>query len=246
LKKYFLLFVLILSSVIVKAQGDYNFTPYGIGFGVSTIRGYTNVAKQNNTLSANINFTFNYSPYLPITLELENGRLWGGSPTTDPSRRWYENNFIAIYLHADLQLGQIIDYDYSSFNEAIKNLYFGGGFGLVSDNVNNQRHNVLTSSQYPVPGDYTYPGNNKSLNLAIPLRLGYQFKIYNEYDEPFMSIDVVYQHNIVFGEGLDGYNDPPSQFKNQHPDQYRNIGIVLKYNFGTIEAFTKRIRGTSF
>ena len=246
MKKYFLLFVLILSSIIVKAQGDYNFTPYGIGFGVSTIRGYTNVAKQNNTLSGNINFTYNYSPYLPITLELEDGRLWGGSRITDPSQREYENNFIALYLHADLQLGQIIDYDYSSFNEAIKNLYFGGGFGFVNDNVKNQRTNLNTNSEYPLPGDYTYPGKDKSLNLSIPLRLGYQVKIYNEYDEPFMSIDLVYQHNIVFGEGLDGYDDPPSQFKNQHPDQYRNIGIVFKYNFGTIEAFTKRIRGTSF
>jgi len=246
LKKYFLLFVLILTSVIVKAQGDYNFMPYGVGFGVSTIRGYTNVAKQNNTLSGNFNFTYNYSPYVPITLELEDGRLWGGSRVDDPSRREYENNFIALYVHADLQLGQIVDYDYSSFNEVIKNLFVGGGFGFVNDNVQNQRTNLLTNSLYPKQGDYVYPGKDKSLNLSIPMRLGYEFKIYNEYDEPFMSVDVVYQHNIVFGEGLDGYDDPPSQFKNQHPDQYRNFGIVFKYNFGTIEAFTKRIRGTSF
>jgi hypothetical protein len=240
LKKYFLLFVLILSSVIVKAQGDYNFMPYSVGFGVSTIRGYTNVAKQNNTLSGNINFTYNYSPYLPITLELEKGRLWGGSRVTDPSGREYENNYLGLYVLADLQLGQIIDYDYSAFNEVIKNLYVGGGFGFVSDNVDNQRFDFRN------PSNGNFYGKDKSLNLAIPLRLGYQFKIYNEYDEPFMSIDVVYQHNIVFAEGLDGYDDPPSQFKNQHPDQYRNIGIVFKYNFGTIEAFTKRIRGTSF
>jgi len=246
LKKYFLLFVFILSSVIVKAQGDYNFSPYGIGFGVSTIRGYTNLAKQNNTLSGNINFTYNYSPYLPITIELEDGRLWGGSRVTDPSRREFENSFMALYVHADLQMGQIVDYDYSAFNEVIKNFFIGGGFGFVSDNVQNQRTNLNTNSQYPIPGDYVYPGKDKSLNLSIPFRFGYQIKIYNEYDEPFMSIDLVYQHNIVFGEGLDGYDDPPSQFKNQHPDQYRNIGIVLKYNFGTIEAFTKRIRGTSF
>jgi hypothetical protein len=246
LKKYFLLFVLILTSVIVKAQGDYNFSPYGVGFGVSTIRGYTNVAKQNNTLAANINFTYNYSPYLPITLELEDGRLWGGSRVTDPSKREYENSYMALYIHADLQLGQIIDYDYSSFNEVIKNLYFGGGFGFVNDNVQNQRTNINTSSQYPTPGTYVFPGTDKSLNLAIPMRLGYEVKIYNEYDEPFIRVDFEYQHNIVFGEGLDGYDDPPSQFKNQHPDQYREISVVLKYNFGTIRAFTKRIRGTSF
>jgi hypothetical protein len=240
LKKYFLLFVLILSSVIVKAQGDYNFSPYGVGFGVSTIRGYTNVAKQNNTLAANINFTYNYSPYLPITLELQDGRLWGGSRVTDPSGREYENNYIALYLHADLQMGQIIDYDYSAFNEAIKNVYIGGGLGFVDDNVQNQRFDVRN------PSYGNFPGTDKSINLAIPIRLGYEVKIYNEYDEPCVRIDFEYQHNIVFGEGLDGYDDPPSQFKNQHPDQYREISVVFKYNFGTIRAFTKRIRGTSF
>jgi hypothetical protein len=240
LKKYFLLFVLILSSVIVKAQGDYNFSPYGIGFGVSTIRGYTNVAKQNNTLAANINFTYNYSPYLPITIELQDGRLWGGSRVTDPSGREYENNYIALYVHADLQMGQIIDYDYSAFNEAIKNAYIGGGLGFVDDNVQNQRFDVRN------PSYGNFPGTDKSINLAIPLRLGYEVKIYNEYDEPCVRIDFEYQHNIVFGEGLDGYDDPPSQFKNQHPDQYREISVVFKYNFGTIRAFTKRIRGTSF
>jgi hypothetical protein len=240
LKKYFLLFVLILTSVIVKAQGDYNFSPYGVGFGVSTIRGYTNVAKQNNTLAANINFTYNYSPYLPITLELQDGRLWGGSRVTDPSGREYENNYIALYVHADLQMGQIIDYDYSAFNEAIKNVYIGGGLGFVDDNVQNQRFDVRN------PSYGNFPGTDKSINLAIPIRLGYEVKIYNEYDEPCVRIDFEYQHNIVFGEGLDGYDDPPSQFKNQHPDQYREISVVFKYNFGTIRAFTKRIRGTSF
>jgi hypothetical protein len=245
LKKYFLLFVLILTSVIVKAQGDYNFSPYGIGFGASTIRGYTNVAKQNNTLAGNLNFTYNYSPYLPITLVVEDGRLWGGSRVTDPSKREYENNYIAFYLHADLQLGQIIDYDENSFNEAIKNVYIGGGFGFVDDNVQNQRTNLNGSAQQPV-GSYTFPGTDKSINLTIPLRLGYEVKFYNEYDEPFIRLDFEYEHNIVFGEGLDGYDDPPSNFKNQHPDQYREISIVLKYDFGTIEAFTKRIRGSGF
>lgn len=240
MKKYFLLFVLILASLFVKAQGDYNYSPLGIGFGVSTIRGYTNLAKQNNTLAGNINFTYNYSPYLPITLLIEDGRLIGGSAITDPSGRAYTNNYLAIYLHADLQLGEIIDYDYNAFNEAIKNIYIGGGFGFVSDNVQNVRFDVRN------PSYGNFPGTDKSINLAIPLRLGYEVKLYNAYDEPFMRVDFEYEHNIVFGEGLDGYDDPPNQFKNQHPDQYREISVVIKYNFGTIRAYTKRIRGTGF
>ncbi len=245
LKKNFLLFVLVFSSIIVKAQGDYNFMPMGIGAGAGLIRGYTNVAKQNNTLAANINFTYYVSPYLPITLEVQKGRLWGGSRVTDTARREYENNYLALYLHGDVQLGQFIDYYYSGINEILKNVYFGSGIGFIDDNVQAQRTNLKGSVLHPV-GSYTFPGTDHSINLAVPIRMGYEFKIYNEYDEPYLRIDIQYTHTVVFGEGLDGYNDPPSHFKNQNPDQYREIGFTVKYDFGRIRAFTKRIRGTGF
>ena len=245
LKKNFLLFVLVFSSIIVKAQGDYNFMPMGIGVGAGTIRGYTNVAKQNNTLAANINFTYYVSPYLPITLELQDGRLNGGSATTDQYGRQYRNNYLGLLVHGDLQLGQVIDYYYSGINEILKNVYFGSGVGFIDDNVKNQRTNLIASSQYPV-GSYTFFGTDHSVNIAIPIRAGYEFKFYNEYDEPFLRLDIQYTHTVVFGEGLDGYNDPPSHFKNQNPDQYREVGFTVKYDFGRIRAFTKRIRGTGF
>jgi hypothetical protein len=244
LKKLFLLFSFIFSSVIVKAQGDYNFMPFGIGGGAGVIRGYTNVAKQNNTIAGNINFTYYVSPYLPIEFEAQKGRLTGGSTTTDEYARQYENNYLAAYIHFDVQLGQIINYYYSDINEILKNVYFGAGAGFVDDNVKNQRYNLLDQG-YPV-GTYRFPGTDHSINFAVPLRTGYEFKFYNEYDEPFLAIDVSYTHTFVFGEGLDGYDDPPSHFKNNNTDQYRQVGFTVKYNFGLIRAFTKRIRGTGF
>jgi len=245
LKKNILLFVLIFSSIIAKAQGDYNFSPFGVGVGVGTIRGYTNVAQQNNTLAGDLNFTYYESPYLPITAELQTGRLWGGSRINDRYGREYENNYTAVFLHGDLQLGQVIDYYYSGFNEIIKNLYFGSGVGFVDDNVQNQRTNPFLQSGHP-PGTYTFPGTDKSIDFSIPLRAGYEFKFYNEYDEPYLRLDIDYTHTFVFGEGLDGYDDPSNKFKNQNPDQYRYIAITVKYDFGLIRAFTKRIRGTGF
>jgi len=245
LRKIFLLFVLIFSSIIVKAQGDYNFMPMGIGGGAGLVRGYTNVAKQNNTFAGNLNFTYYVSPYLPITLELQKGTLSGGSTETDQYKRQYSNSYTALYVHGDLQLGQVIDYYYSGINEILKNVYFGSGVGFVDDNVTNQRTNLVATPQYPV-GTYTFPGTDHSINIAIPIRAGYEFKIYNEYDEPYLRIDIQYTHTVVFGEGLDGYNDPPSHLKNQNPDQYREIGFTVKYDFGRIRAFTKRIRGTGF
>jgi hypothetical protein len=242
LKKILLFFVFILGSIVVKAQGDYNFSPYGIGFGSSIIRGYTNVSRQNNTLAFNGNFNYYYTPYLVLSTEIQGGRLWGGSRVTDPSGREYENNYFALIVHGDLQLGEVINYDNSWILNILKNGYFGPGAGFVDDNVKNQRTNLIASQLYPV-GTYVFPGKDHSINPVVALRAGYEVKFYNSYDEPYIRLYVEYEHNIVFGEGLDGYDDPPSEFKNNSPDQYRQITIGIKYNFGLIRSYTKPIRG---
>jgi hypothetical protein len=240
LKKILLLFALIFSSIIVKAQGDYNFMPFGVGGGASVIRGFTNVAKQNNTLAVFGTFTWYYTPYIPITAELQYGRLQGGSRTTDKSGRAYENNYILFLIHAELQLGQVIDYRDNGFLNVLKNIYFGPGFGYVDNNVHNQRFDFRN------PSYGNFPGTDHSINPVFSLRLGYELKFYNEYDEPYLRVDFEYTHNTAYGEGLDGYNDPPAKFKNQYPNQYRQITVGVKYDFGLIRSYTKRIRNLSF
>jgi hypothetical protein len=76
----------------------------------------------------------------------------------------------------------------------------------------------------------------------IPLRVGYEFKVFDDYNEPSWAIDVTYIHSLAFGEGLDGYNDPPSKFKNNAIDQYRQISIGFTYYFGTVVSYNKLIR----
>src|SRR6202012_3824005 len=101
--------------------------PSGVGFDISTIRGFTNVAKQNNTLAFGVYYTYYPSPYFPVTFELQRGRLWGGSRVTDEYGREYVNNYTAALLHADLQLGQVVDYEDNDFMNVLKNVYFGIG-----------------------------------------------------------------------------------------------------------------------
>jgi hypothetical protein len=226
---------------MVKAQGDYNYMPFAVGAGVSTIRGYTNVAKQNNTLAANLNITYYDSPYIPITFEIQKGRLWGGSRVTDPYSREYENNYMAFIIHGDLQMGEIINYYRGDITNILKNFYVGTGIGLVDNNVQNQRTDLF--SQGYAAGTYVFPGSDHTKNFLISLRLGYEFKFYDEFDEPQFALDLEYVHNLVAGEGLDGYDDPPSKFKNDFPDQYRQITVGFKYDFGRIRYYSKRIRG---
>ncbi len=219
--------------------------PWGVGGGISSDHPYTNTHKENNSLSFNVNFTWYDSPYVPISLEITRGKLSGGDITsiTDHSRE-YVNKYTAIMLRADLQAGEIIDYYGGELSNVLKNFYVGTGIGVVKNDVDNN-HFDLFSEGHPA-GEYKFYFNNSLTNIAIPVRVGYEFKFYNEYNEPYIRLDIEYQHSVVFGEGLDGYNDPPSKFRNDYPDQFRQITVGLKYNFGLIRAYTKRIRGVYY
>ena len=92
------------------------------------------------------------------------------------------------------------------------------------------------------PSTYVFPGSNSSVNFTIPLRFGYEFKLFNEYEEPYMTINIGYIHNLVFGEGLDGYDDPSNAFKNNATNQYSQIVVGVKFNFGNVTSYTKIIR----
>jgi len=252
LKKLVLLFIFLFSVVLAKAQMGYNYKEFAIGLDIAYDRGYTNVKKQYDHAGASVNFTYNYSPYIPVTAELQFGTLSGGGLTPDIDRygRQYTNHFEAFVLHADFQLGEVIDYSQNDILNIIKNFYFGSGGGIVFNSNTVQRTNIYDGRMGPNgvplpnygPSTYVFPGNDNSINLTIPLRFGYEFKIYNEYSEPYMAIDLGYVHNLVFGEGLDGYDDPSNKFKNNATNQYRQFVIGVKFHFGNITAYNKLIR----
>ena len=241
MKKLILLFTFVSSAIMVKAQVGYNYKEFGIGLDIFYERGYTNVARQDYHVGQSVTFVYNYSPYIPIAAELQFGTLSGGglTPALDKYGRMYTNHFEGLIIHGDFQLGEILDYTESYFNSALKGLYFGSGGGIIFNSNTVQRTNI-----YPQNGSlsYVFPGSNSSMNLTIPLRFGYEFKIFNEYEEPFMSVNIGYIHNLVFGEGLDGYDDPSNHFKNNATNQYSQIVVGVKFNFGNVTSYTKVIR----
>ena len=247
MKKLILLFTFVSFAMAVKAQVGYNYKEFGIALDICYERGYTNVQRQDYHFGQSVSFTYNYSPYVPITAELQFGTLSGGglTPKTDRYGRQYTNHFEGLILHGDIQLGELIDYSESYFNSAIKGLYFGSGAGLIFNNNTVQRTNIYYGENglpnYGPP-TYVFPGTNGSVNLTIPLRFGYEFKVFNEYEEPFMSINIGYIHNVVFASGLDGYDDPRDKFKHVSQDQYSQIVVGVKFNFGNVTSYTKVIR----
>ena len=93
MKKLILLFAFTFSAIIVNAQVGYNYKEFSVGLDVSYERGYTNLTKQDYHVGESLNFVYNYSPYIPITAELQFGSLSGGGayPSGDKYGRQYVN-----------------------------------------------------------------------------------------------------------------------------------------------------------
>lgn len=173
---------------------------------------------------------------MPFALEVQKGKLSGGNDLTDPSHRYFNNDFLSISVHADLQLGEIIEYDNDFFMERLKGFYMGLGLGATFNNITSVRRYALDDPSY------RFPGKDRSLNLLVPIRFGYEFKIYNYDDEPFMSLSIGYVHNLTFSEGMDGYDDPSNHFKNNAQDMFSQVTVGLKFNIGEPVSYIKSIK----
>jgi len=233
LKKLILIFLLGGLSLSTRAQ--YSYAEWGIGGGYGTTKGYTDL-KQNDTQHGYyVDLIYNYSPFFPFAFEFESGKLSGGNNLTDPSHRYFVNNYLAFNVHGDLQLGEIMDYEGNFFLERLKGLSIGTGLGAIFNNIGAIRR---TATDDP---NYIYPGKNHTINALIPLRFGYEIKIFGN-DAPMVALDVNYIHNFTFAEGLDGYSDPGSKFKNNAQDMFRQITVGLKVFFGNQATYIKSIR----
>lgn len=235
MKKLLLVFLLIITTKVVKSQ-IYNFARLGAGASVSSTYPYADLARGNFGYAASVTGYFNISPYLPLGLELQSGQVSGGSNDLDINTRKYKNRYFAAVVHGDVFVGQIFDYAYSDIMHFLKDFYVGTGVGLIRNNIVDVQRVKLNSNP-----PYTFPGVDHSMNLLVPLRIGYEFKLYNSFGDQNCGINIGYTHNITWGEGLDGYNDPPTRFKNNLPDQYGQIVLGVKFNFGPITSFRKLI-----
>ncbi|GAA4094246.1 hypothetical protein GCM10022392_16160 [Mucilaginibacter panaciglaebae] len=233
LRKLILCITLIFAEAGAYAQDSYNFSNWGLGVFGGVNYPFADLKKANQGKSFDVVAYYNLTPYVPLGFEIQTGQLSGGSIITDPSTRQYNNQYTAVFVHGDYSLGEAIDYEGSFLGAILKDLYGGIGVGVI---VNHMKF----IQRYDARG-YRFPGNDNSLNIGVPLRFGYEFKIYNTYGEPFIGLNIQYVHNVTFSEGLDGYADPSSKFKNNSPDQYRQIQVGLKVNFGPAVPYTKKI-----
>ncbi|MES2809588.1 MAG: hypothetical protein V4619_13240 [Bacteroidota bacterium] len=228
-KSCFSLLILCLCLSTAKAQVGYNYKEYEFGVGLDFNTAYTDAQTLKSTRSARLTFTYNATPFVNYVVEVQTGNLQGGDALTTTTGRQFTNAYNAVLLRGQLQGGEILDYSGGGVVNAFKNLYVSSGLGVVFNNIKEiNRYSIKT------PGFYS-DGEDKSKQLIVPFRLGYEFKLYNRYGEPGLKIDLGYQYNFVLGDGLDGFT------AGKQKDSYAQFGIGIKYALGNIATYRKQI-----
>lgn len=216
-------------SLLSKAQIGYDYARYDVGFSLGFNQFYGDVVTTKSTQGFNFNFNYNQGPFVNYIFEAQFGKLAGGDAVNDPLGRQFATDYQYYALRIQLQAGELIDYSNNGLANALKNFYIGTGVGII--------YNKITSiNRYSVqfPGYYT-PGLDKSSELFMPIRIGYEFKIFNQFQRPDIKIDFGYQYNAVFGDELDG-------FRSGHlNDAYSQFTIGVKFSLGEVTSYRKQI-----
>ena len=230
LKTAFLTTIICSSALLSKAQIGYDYSQYEVGAAAGFNSVYGDAQPQTLTPSFHLNLTYNPSPFANIVLEVQMGRLAGGDSLKTATGRQFTADLTAVQLRGQLQLGEIMDYSQSQFKNALKNLYFSGGMGYVISHITSiSRYSIKT------PGFYT-PGVLNSQEPFIPLRIGYEFKVFNKYKQPAFKVDLGYEYNLVLSDNLDGYTS------GSHFDIYSQFIVGFKFAFGgSIISYRKQI-----
>lgn len=228
-KTIILFLMMCFTTLVSKAQSGDNYTQYDIGLAGSYNSVTSDAQTAKSTITPALTFNYNQTPFINYILEIQIGKLEGGDSTKDALGRQFVNNFAAFYFRAQLQMGEIIDYSSSPAANAFKNFYVSSGIGYIVNHLNVNRESLT------IPVVYT-PGLDNSYEIAIPLRIGYEFKIFNDYGESKFKIDIAYQKNFVLGDELDGL------LANKNNDAYSQITIGLKYSLGSWASYRKQIQ----
>lgn len=213
--------IICFSAFVAKAQLGYNYAQYDVGVAAGVNKVYGDAETTTSTASVHFNFTYNATPFVNFVWEAQLGKLRGGDSVLTKSGRYFNNDFSAYIFRGQLQLGEILDYSNNQFNNALKNLYLSAGIGFVFNHITQ-----VNRYSKQISGFYT-DGKDKSKEPFIPLRIGYELKLYNRYSQPSAKIDIGYGYNFILGDDLDGFT------AGTHKDAYSQFTLGVKFAIGS-------------
>ena len=207
-------------STFAKAQLGYNYNQYEIGVvaGFNQVFGAAPTSPVSN--SVGLNFTINQTPFVNYVFEAQIGTFKGGDSINTYSKRQFTSNFNSFAFRGQLQLGEIIEYGSDPFANAIKNIYISTGLGIEVSQITSIRRANTYGVGYSA-------GPNNNADAFIPFRLGYELKMYNSYNIPYMMIDLAGNFNLVLSNNLDGY------LAHTNYDVFTQFSIGVKFALGS-------------
>lgn len=237
LKQFYL--TLLVFALTLPVFGQSNFHKLGVGVGVGGNYSFTDVQKGGFSKSFQGNLDYFFTPFISAGLEAQMGIIKSDSKP-DEHGRMFENGYKAFMLNAKVRAGQFTDFYYSDFLNYTKGAYIGTGVGYIQNNMN-----VVVRDKMLEDGSiYPFPGQDKSSSLMVPINLGIDFFFSDGWGDMRYAININYQTNFTFGEGLDGYDDTQTIRKNigSGADMYNVLSVGVKYTFGFKGLTTKTMR----
>jgi hypothetical protein len=216
-------------SFVAKAQLGYDYAQYDFGVGAGANVVYGDAETLTARPAIHLNLTFNQTPFVNYTLEAQIGQMAGGNAANSLSGRQFTSDFSSYQFRVQLQQGEFIDYSRSAFANVMKNFYVATGVGIIYTNITG-----ISRYSYLIP-DYYTGGTNNANQVFLPLRTGYEFKIFNSYNEPSFKIDIGYEYNFVFGDELDGFK------AGKKNDAFAQIYFGVKFALGGVTSYRKQI-----
>lgn len=218
MKKITLLLFLLFFTLKIFAQT--NFYKFSVGGGVGTTLAFADVQNKIFAFAGYGVIDYQLTPYLTIGLELQKGEIAGGDITYDPNNRQFINSYLAGSANFKFQLGEVLTAHQlnNNFLYNIRGLYAGLGFGYIKNKISNVRYY----------GDNFYPGADNSKEGIVPLNLGINFYLPDNWNYTRYVLNVNFQTTMAIGEGLDGYGHSSPE----RNDIYTYFSVGVKYNFG--------------
>jgi len=218
------------------AQSNYFKMSYGFGGGMN--KSYTDVYQGDYGKIIYGVFDYHVTPFITMGLEGQYGRIKGGIAVKDPSGRWFVNKYSSLTANLKLMLGELVNYNQGGLLYNMRGIYLGVGLGAINNNISNiARYPPKTS----ISNNSRFEGEDKSVNLVLPINLGFNYYIKDNYGYMRYVINVNAQSNITFGEGLDGYSESRLRSNNAYPDMYNSVTVGFRYMFGSVRSYRKTL-----
>lgn len=222
MKKIILATFIFFTALAANAQVGYNYSQYELGLSAGFNSAKTDFLTSGSTAAFHAHFTYNYTPFLNYIAEVQIGSVKADSLGAVGAGYHFSNNYTSVAFRAQLQAGELIDYSQSPIMNGLKNFYISSGVGVVYTDLN------ITQSDIPL-------NEAKGSNIFIPVKLGYEFKLFNDYNEPWAKFDIGYQLNYVLSDNFDGY---PS---GKYNDAFTQFVIGFKFGIGGSTSYRKAI-----